>query len=129
MTIQEIIDGLRAGTITKDDLKGLVKVPKIFGYKTVYVYVANLANESLFFPYLGRWGYRLPALSKETTPIRKFIRTHKTYKVRKNYYYTLLTDIAEGRISVSPDPAEVAADIQAALNPPVQDEDDTDSNT
>ena len=116
MTIQEIIDGLKAGTITKEDLPRLVKIPKIFGYKRVYVYVANLTNESHYFPYLGHWGFRLPALSSKTAPIRKFIRTHKTYRIRKNHYYALLMDIAEGRIAAGVTKAEVEEQIQDALN-------------
>ncbi len=70
----------------------LETVRRIFGYRKVYVYVANLTDSSLFLPYLGYWGYRLPALSDKTTPIRKFIRTHKTYKVRKAHYQQLLND-------------------------------------
>lgn len=92
-------------------------VPKIFGYRKVYVYVANLTNRSLFLPYLGYWGYRLPALSNKTVPIKKFIRTHKTYRVRKAQWEQMLKDMNEGRIAVGLTYGEVASAIQEKLTP------------
>ena len=91
-------------------------VPKIFGYRKVYVYVANLTDSSLFLPYLGYWGYRLPALSDKTVPIRKFIRTHKTYRVRKAQLEQMLSDMDEGRVAVGLTYDEVASAIQEKLD-------------
>ena len=97
-------------------------VPKIFGYRKVYVYVANLTNNSLYLPYLGHWGYRLPALSDKTVPVRKFIRTHKTYRVRKAHYEQLLKDMSDGRIAVGFSLSDVQTAVTTALTP-------ADSNT
>ena len=104
-----------------------LEVRRIFGYRKVYVYVANLTSGSLYLPYLGYWGYRLPGLSDKTVPIKKFIRTHKTYRVRKAHYEQLLDDMDKGRIAVGFTPEEVAEAIQTALNP--EDNSNDDNNT
>ena len=87
---------------------------RIFHYTPVKTYIANLSDHDIFVPYIGMWGFRLPALSEKTKPVLRQIRLFKDYRTRVKMINRMMSDSdpETGRIAIG-SKAEVEAAIKA----------------
>lgn len=67
---------------------------RIYTYKNRrdYVYVANLTDKPRYFAYIGRMGYLLPPLTKDSVPMLMLIRPYKGLRKRKRQQMQMEAD-------------------------------------
>lgn len=75
-------------------------IRRIYTYKNRrdYTYVANLTDKPMYVAYLGRMGYVLPPLTKDSTPTWMLIRPYKGLRKRRRQATQMEADFNEGKI-------------------------------